>query len=160
MKKARETVAEVFNCPFCNYSKTVECKMDRKKHLGTISCRICGANFQMMINHLTEPIDIYSDWVDESRNAQEGDGAMGTSAYQMNSEHHQDDDMFGDTQFADEGAPGQNDEAMGDAMFGEHAPEEEKQPLATEALQQLDSETAEIAKKYDLDEADFSPLHT
>merc|ERR1719150_3626441 len=81
MKKARETVAEVFNCPFCNYSKTVECKMDRKKHLGTISCRICGANFQMVIPHLTEPIDIYSDWIDECAQVNEDPVAATTDVY-------------------------------------------------------------------------------
>merc|ERR1719461_325238 len=87
MKKAKERVAEVFNCPFCNYSKTVECKMDRKKHLGTISCRICGANFQMMINHLTEPIDIYSDWIDECAQVNEVN-QEGTTEYSADTGRH------------------------------------------------------------------------
>merc|ERR1719277_2285721 len=45
--------------------------MDRKKNLGSIKCRICGASYQMMINYLTEPVDVFSEWVDECQHANE-----------------------------------------------------------------------------------------
>merc|ERR1712107_562732 len=69
MKKKKRVVATIFDCPFCNHSNTVECTMDRKKNLGSIKCRICGASYQMMINYLTEPVDVFSEWIDECQNA-------------------------------------------------------------------------------------------
>src|SRR4051794_41007142 len=66
MKKAVATVATVFSCPFCNHNNTVECKLNYNTNLGLLKCRVCSVNYQMEINHLTEPIDIYSEWIDET----------------------------------------------------------------------------------------------
>lgn len=38
--------------------------MDKKSDVGTLLCKVCGQSFQSPINSLSEPIDIYSDWVD------------------------------------------------------------------------------------------------
>ncbi len=54
-----------FNCPFCNSSKSVVCTLDHEKELGTVRCNQCHSNFQTQISHLTEPVDIYHDWIDE-----------------------------------------------------------------------------------------------
>jgi transcription elongation factor Elf1 len=69
MKKAVATVPTIFDCMFCNHSKTVECRLNQLNNLGTIKCRVCKANFQMEINHLHDPIDVYSEWIDETEKA-------------------------------------------------------------------------------------------
>lgn len=65
VKKVRPTVPTKFDCLFCNHSQTVECKLNYQSNLGIIKCRVCGASYQMEINHLTDPIDIYSEWIDK-----------------------------------------------------------------------------------------------
>ncbi|KAK8706234.1 hypothetical protein V6N13_049808 [Hibiscus sabdariffa] len=55
----------VFSCPFCNHGTGVECRLDLKNSIGEAFCRICQASFSTTINALTEPIDIYSEWIDE-----------------------------------------------------------------------------------------------
>ena len=60
-----------FNCPFCNFKKCVECKLDQKKKIGTIGCRVCSHSHEMPINHLTEPADLYCMWIDECERVNE-----------------------------------------------------------------------------------------
>ena len=69
MKKTIQTVPTQFDCIFCNHAKTVECKLNMASSVGTIRCRVCQVTFQMEINHLTEPIDIYGEWIDETEKA-------------------------------------------------------------------------------------------
>ncbi|KAI9714761.1 MAG: hypothetical protein M1820_000050 [Bogoriella megaspora] len=38
--------------------------MDKKAAIGTLSCKVCGQTFQMAINYLSVPIDVYSEWID------------------------------------------------------------------------------------------------
>ena len=33
--------------------------------VANIKCRVCLAKFQTEIHHLTEPIDVYCEWIDE-----------------------------------------------------------------------------------------------
>ena len=33
--------------------------------IGSLNCRLCGANYQMPIHHLHEPIDVFSEWLDD-----------------------------------------------------------------------------------------------
>uniref|UniRef100_A0A7S1Y6W7 Transcription elongation factor 1 homolog n=1 Tax=Grammatophora oceanica TaxID=210454 RepID=A0A7S1Y6W7_9STRA len=71
--KKRATLAKRFKCPFCANEDVVECKMDyRKSGVGSLECRLCGANFQMPIHHLHEPIDVFSEWLDACEAAQHG----------------------------------------------------------------------------------------
>jgi transcription elongation factor Elf1 len=65
-KKSKFSVPTVFDCPFCNHARTVDCKMDKAKNIATIRCRVCDAQYQSVINYLSEPIDIYSEWIDEA----------------------------------------------------------------------------------------------
>ncbi|VDD94329.1 unnamed protein product [Enterobius vermicularis] len=58
-----------FNCPFCNHEHVCEVKMDRERNVGFISCRVCLEDFQTPINYLSEPIDVYSDWIDACEQA-------------------------------------------------------------------------------------------
>lgn len=45
--------------------------MDRVKNVARIACRICNEEFSTVVNYLSEPIDVYSDWIDacEAANA-------------------------------------------------------------------------------------------
>jgi len=63
------SVPTQFDCLFCNHAKTVECKLNQVTNLGTIRCRVCNVSFQMEINHLHDPIDVYSEWIDETEKA-------------------------------------------------------------------------------------------
>jgi len=62
--KQKPKLDATFNCPFCNSGKSVSAVMDRESEQGQISCSVCGANFRTPINTLSEPIDVYSDWID------------------------------------------------------------------------------------------------
>lgn len=83
--KKDTTLDTVFKCPFCNHDKVVECTMNRKESTARLLCRMCDINYEMQINYLTEPIDVYTDWIDECEavNAVEGEG-----------EERKDDDAF------------------------------------------------------------------
>ncbi|XP_072088278.1 transcription elongation factor 1 homolog isoform X3 [Arachis hypogaea] len=64
-KKKREKLETVFSCPFCNHENSVECHIDMKNMIGELACRICQESFSTAITALSEPIDIYSEWIDE-----------------------------------------------------------------------------------------------
>uniref|UniRef100_A0A452V087 Transcription elongation factor 1 homolog n=1 Tax=Ursus maritimus TaxID=29073 RepID=A0A452V087_URSMA len=56
-KKMTGTLETQFTCPFCNHEKS--CDGDR-----LISCTVCLEEFQTPITYLSEPVDVYSDWID------------------------------------------------------------------------------------------------
>lgn len=77
----------VFSCIFCHHEKSVACKIDKKEGLGHLYCKICGQTFQTRANctrspglsahaitdrptpDLTEPVDVFADWIDASEAA-------------------------------------------------------------------------------------------
>jgi len=63
--KKRVTLAKRFKCPFCANEEVVECKMDFRQGIGSLACRLCGASYQMPIHHLHEPVDVFSEWLDD-----------------------------------------------------------------------------------------------
>ena len=66
-----------------NKNKTedvVECKMDLSKGVGSLACRMCSASYQMPIHHLHEPIDVFSEWLDDCEAAERGEIAAASSA--------------------------------------------------------------------------------
>jgi len=65
IKKEKLKVATVFKCPFCAHDQSVECEIDREKNIGVVECRVCHVSYQMVTNALTEPIDVYHEWIDE-----------------------------------------------------------------------------------------------
>eukprot|EP00804_Cyclotella_cryptica_P026280 CCRYP_007615-RA/>CCRYP_007615-RA protein AED:0.03 eAED:0.03 QI:191/1/1/1/1/1/2/381/149 len=73
--KKRPTLAKRFKCPFCANEDVVEAKMDLKSGTGSLSCRICSASYQMPIHHLHEPIDVFSEWLDDCEAAERGEVA-------------------------------------------------------------------------------------
>mmetsp|Transcript_7214 Transcript_7214/g.7570 ORF Transcript_7214/g.7570 Transcript_7214/m.7570 type:complete len:86 (+) Transcript_7214:26-283(+) len=70
IKKKRPTVPTSFKCCMCNHDDAVECDLDMKNKVGNLNCRICGANFQAEITYLTEPIDLFCEWIDQAEAAQ------------------------------------------------------------------------------------------
>ncbi|XP_071656698.1 transcription elongation factor 1 homolog isoform X1 [Patagioenas fasciata] len=77
-KKVTGTLETQFTCPFCNHEKSCDVKMDRARNTGVISCTVCLEEFQTPITcilngtpdprdpipYLSEPVDVYSDWID------------------------------------------------------------------------------------------------
>lgn len=43
----------------------------RKKKMGSIGCRVCSHSYTSSINHLTEPADLYCEWIDACEKANE-----------------------------------------------------------------------------------------
>ncbi|OCB84081.1 Elf1-domain-containing protein [Sanghuangporus baumii] len=68
--RKRVPLDTTFTCLFCHHDKSVNVKIDRKEGVATLLCRICGQRFQGRVNHLTEPIDVYSEWIDAADAAQ------------------------------------------------------------------------------------------
>lgn len=64
-KVKKEEIATIFDCPFCNNKRVIEVKISKKDFKAQINCRICKCNYNTKANGLTEPIDVYSEWIDE-----------------------------------------------------------------------------------------------
>ncbi|CAM6032112.1 unnamed protein product, partial [Sphagnum compactum] len=71
VKKKRLTVAKTFKCLFCNHENAVTCSFDREAKIGELLCRVCDAKYQTTITALTEPIDVFSEWLDETSDKQD-----------------------------------------------------------------------------------------
>jgi len=48
--------------------------MDRRNGIGKLNCRLCGASYQMGIHNLHEPIDVFSEWLDDCEAAERLNG--------------------------------------------------------------------------------------
>lgn len=70
--KKRQALSKRFKCPFCANEETVECKMDFRAGIGSLACRLCAASYQMPIHHLHEPVDVFSEWLDDCEAAAQG----------------------------------------------------------------------------------------
>lgn len=70
VKKKRPTVARVFKCLFCNNDKSVQCTINQKTATGKLHCTLCDADFETRIHSLTDPIDIFTEWLDEATEQQ------------------------------------------------------------------------------------------
>lgn len=68
-KKATPKLDTTFNCPFCNSNKSVHCVIDLDRELGEVYCNLCSNRYRNRITHLTEPIDLYHDWIDACEEA-------------------------------------------------------------------------------------------
>ncbi|XP_044576593.1 transcription elongation factor 1 homolog [Cotesia glomerata] len=63
-KKNIEPLETQFTCPFCNHEKSCEVKMDKARKAARICCRICLEDYQTTVNVLSDPLDVYNDWID------------------------------------------------------------------------------------------------
>ncbi|EGG16737.1 elongation factor 1 [Cavenderia fasciculata] len=68
-KKVIGKIPKYFDCPFCDHSQSVECIIKRENGIGTATCRKCNANYSTQINDLSDPIDVYTDWIDACEEA-------------------------------------------------------------------------------------------
>ncbi|KAJ2553833.1 hypothetical protein EV175_002798 [Coemansia sp. RSA 1933] len=71
VKKERPKLETVFPCLFCNHEKTIQVAMDKEHKVGNLKCKVCGAAYQAAINHLSEPVDVYGEWIDACEEAKQ-----------------------------------------------------------------------------------------
>jgi len=48
---------------------------DEKARIGYLSCKICGQNFSADTDTLSQPIDVYSQWIDACEDVADNDVA-------------------------------------------------------------------------------------
>ncbi|GAA5872448.1 hypothetical protein JCM8547_000927 [Rhodosporidiobolus lusitaniae] len=73
--RIKQVLDKSFRCLFCSHQGSVTCKMDNKTKIGRLDCKDCGQTFTMDINHLSEPVDVYSAWIDACEEANPVDAA-------------------------------------------------------------------------------------
>ncbi|PWZ12552.1 Transcription elongation factor 1 [Zea mays] len=63
-----------FTCPFCSHPGSVQCGifLKERRPFAVASCSICKESYATKAHALTEPIDVYSEWIDSCREANEG----------------------------------------------------------------------------------------
>ncbi|OEL21090.1 hypothetical protein BAE44_0017892 [Dichanthelium oligosanthes] len=70
-KKAKK-LETAFDCPFCNHRGSVECSIDLKLRIAEASCAVCKEAYTTQADALTEPVDVYSEWIDACERVNEG----------------------------------------------------------------------------------------
>ncbi|KAF7101186.1 hypothetical protein CFC21_102578 [Triticum aestivum] len=71
-RKKLEKLETAFCCPFCSHAAAVECTIELDTKIATASCYVCLESYSTVPDALTEPIDIYSEWIDECERVNEG----------------------------------------------------------------------------------------
>mmetsp|Transcript_24333 Transcript_24333/g.26998 ORF Transcript_24333/g.26998 Transcript_24333/m.26998 type:complete len:86 (+) Transcript_24333:37-294(+) len=67
LKKEKKKVPTIFDCPFCNHSQTVECRINKMTKWAEIKCRVCDVKYTTEeVSYLTAPIDVFSEWIDKA----------------------------------------------------------------------------------------------
>ena len=93
VKKPAPKLDKIFDCPFCNHAQCIEIKMDRDKKIGHLNCRICKVSFASKINHLSQEVDVYCDWIDECHKLNDKGGMIEDD---QDGEMLEEDDDMGD----------------------------------------------------------------
>ena len=75
-KKKVAKVGTVFDCPVCNHTNCVECKIDRRLGVGSVECTQCPSDFNtsFQVNRLTEldeAVDLFYQWRDDMERRKE-----------------------------------------------------------------------------------------
>ncbi|KAF8698153.1 hypothetical protein HU200_035668 [Digitaria exilis] len=70
--KKAPRLEKVFTCPFCNHPETVRCVIDLELGIAEASCLVCEEAYCTVPDNLTEPIDVYHEWIDECERANQG----------------------------------------------------------------------------------------
>jgi len=60
--------------------------MDFRQAVGSLNCRLCGASYQMPIHHLHEPVDVFSEWLDDCEAAALGKPTGQAAAQAVNTD--------------------------------------------------------------------------
>ncbi|KAJ1652714.1 hypothetical protein IWW47_002390 [Coemansia sp. RSA 2052] len=69
VKKVQPKLDTTFDCVFCNHEQSIIVAMDRKNKVGNLKCKVCSATYQAALSHLSDPIDVYSEWIDACEEA-------------------------------------------------------------------------------------------
>ncbi|KAJ2719055.1 hypothetical protein GGI07_005439 [Coemansia sp. Benny D115] len=69
VKKERPKLDKTFDCLFCNHEGSIVVAMDKEHKVGNLKCKICAASYQAAINHLSDAVDVYSEWIDACEEA-------------------------------------------------------------------------------------------
>ena len=117
--------------------------MDMKSMIGSLACRICGASYQMNIHHLHEPIDVFSEWLDDCEaaanpNNQVAPIGLMTEGGDSQQRYHDDDDLDDDDDAIPESS-GMSSEKKKSANSG--ASKEEKQRYTDLGLDDSDDDS-------------------
>jgi len=65
VKKVRVVLDTSFDCPFCNHNKCITVSVDKRiSMIGTLHCNKCNVSFETKVNVLSDPVDVYTDWID------------------------------------------------------------------------------------------------
>nr|BAX25111.1 hypothetical protein [Oryza brachyantha] len=64
-KKPAPKLETSFTCPFCSAAGAVECVVDLKLKIAEASCYTCLERYCTTAHALTEPIDVYTEWIDQ-----------------------------------------------------------------------------------------------
>ena len=94
LKKKRPEVATTFKCLFCNHEKAVECTLNHKDKIGTLKCRICSEEWQTRIHYLSEPIDVFSEWLDATEAEAEAEAEARQQRRARSAQQHDEGDDF------------------------------------------------------------------
>ena len=72
--KPKKQLETDFTCPFCSHPGSVQCDifLKERRPFAVASCSICTESYATKAHALTEPIDVYSEWIDSCREANEG----------------------------------------------------------------------------------------
>ncbi|KIY70943.1 Elf1-domain-containing protein, partial [Cylindrobasidium torrendii FP15055 ss-10] len=62
--RQKQSLSTQFTCIFCHHDQSVSVRVDKKEGVAHLICKVCDQRFQGKVNHLTEPVDIYSEWID------------------------------------------------------------------------------------------------
>ncbi|XBW35728.1 hypothetical protein QEN19_001298 [Hanseniaspora menglaensis] len=65
VKRLKVRLDTSFDCPFCNHNQCIVVSLDKRINMiGSLHCNKCNVNFESKVNVLSEPVDVYTDWID------------------------------------------------------------------------------------------------
>ncbi|XP_020157626.1 transcription elongation factor 1 homolog [Aegilops tauschii subsp. strangulata] len=71
-KKPVPKLDTTFCCPFCDHPDSVACTIGLKLLVATAVYYVYEEAYHTTAHHLTEPVDVYHDWIDVCEKANQG----------------------------------------------------------------------------------------
>eukprot|EP00287_Rhodomonas_sp_CCMP768_P008265 CAMPEP_0196717686 /NCGR_PEP_ID=MMETSP1091-20130531/1052_1 /TAXON_ID=302021 /ORGANISM="Rhodomonas sp., Strain CCMP768" /LENGTH=117 /DNA_ID=CAMNT_0042058133 /DNA_START=105 /DNA_END=458 /DNA_ORIENTATION=+ len=90
MKKEQQKVMSKFDCPFCNHMGSIKVTINKKAKFGQCKCAVCSVQYATTITALSEPIDVFCEWIDECEKANKDGSSAGAPAQQRPSRRRRD----------------------------------------------------------------------
>jgi len=63
VRRRIRTIPTVFNCPQCG-RRAIRVEIDRKAGVASVHCGNCECHATFPVTPLTEPVDVYADFID------------------------------------------------------------------------------------------------